>query len=167
VEALPLVAPLSQQLGAGLSALAVSVLVALKCWRASGRLERGAAFALALTGMLLVSPITWDHYLLMLLLPLALVWTRLPPVSLSRGAFLAALVVLFLTPRPVYEALIPGGANGVALPWQTVAVLSLQGYALLAVFAMVFGVKARHSGGREKSGLFAPRMGRSGDVQHP
>ena len=41
------------------------------------RLERDLAFAITMTGMLLVSPVSWDHYLLLLTPVLAISWTQL------------------------------------------------------------------------------------------
>src|SRR5262249_41999258 len=66
--------------------------------RARSRLEQDLAFGLALTGMLLVSPITWDHYFTLLFLPLVILWVHLPPRGLERTAFWVLLVLLWLSP---------------------------------------------------------------------
>jgi hypothetical protein len=48
-------------------------------------------FALAVTAMLLISPICWAHYLLLLLVPLGVVWTELAASRFERWAFLLVL----------------------------------------------------------------------------
>ena len=42
-------------------------------------------FALAVAVMLLASPICWEHYLLLLLVPLAVVWSELPASRFARA----------------------------------------------------------------------------------
>jgi len=61
------------------ASLAVTLAVAGACRHAATREARDRAYALAVVGMLLVSPITWAHYWLLLLVPLGLVWARTPP----------------------------------------------------------------------------------------
>jgi hypothetical protein len=75
------------------------------------RLDRGAArrlddlsFALALIVMLLLTPICWDHYLLLLMLPLALIWIRLGRTSTARFAFLVLVIVVWLGPNELWKA---------------------------------------------------------------
>jgi hypothetical protein len=55
--------------------------------RAQSRYERDHAFATCITAMLLVTPIVWDHYLLLLLLPVALLWASLPTSGPVRWDF--------------------------------------------------------------------------------
>jgi hypothetical protein len=98
--------------------------------------EHDHSFALAVTAMLLVSPITWDHYLVLLLLPIAVIWSRLPPSFLSRAWFLAVLIALVAEPTLLYDA-IPGGYDaGLANPLQIVALLSVQCYGLLGLYLL-------------------------------
>lgn len=126
----PSLARAATGLGAGL-VLALLIPVA---WRARRRAEGDRAFALAVTAMLLVSPITWDDYFLLLLLPVVWLWPRLapgrPPPPATRHDLLlllelpltwlwprlarvgprwtlaAALVVLSLPPNLLYLALL-------------------------------------------------------------
>jgi hypothetical protein len=116
------------------------VLVCMLVWAvamARTRMQLDRAFALTLTAMLLVSPTTWDHYLVLLLLPLMLVWLELPPSVMARVFFMAVFVALWLEPRLLYNAFIPGGySTGIATPVHTVAILSFQFYALLGLFAL-------------------------------
>ena len=53
-------------------------------------------FSLAVTAMLLVSPITWEHYLLILLVPLAVVWLELPAALLARTLFVVTVAAFWL-----------------------------------------------------------------------
>ena len=66
--------------------------------RAQTRPDCDHAFGLTLTAMLLVSPVTWDHYLVLLLIPLALLWLRIPPRSERRVLFWLCTIALWLTP---------------------------------------------------------------------
>jgi hypothetical protein len=89
--------------------------------------------------MLLVSPITWDHYFLLLLLPLAVLWPQLPPKRGWRCAWGAILVLLCLNPKLVWDRTIAGPGEllgGVAQPIHAATVLSYQCYTLLALFAL-------------------------------
>ena len=67
------------------------------CWSSSTRDDRDRAFALAVVAMLLVSPITWTHYFLLLLMPLALLWMR-STAGAGMWATGAVLAVLWLPP---------------------------------------------------------------------
>ncbi len=96
------------------------------------------AFGLSVTTMLLVSPITWDHYFLLLIVPLAILWVSLPATPPARLAFLAVIAVLCLPPVPLWERLIPGGRDGLAYPVHTLTVLSYGLYGLLALFAWCY-----------------------------
>src|SRR5262249_19572796 len=74
-------------LGTFLSCSLIVMILALVVRRAKSLAERDLAFGLAVTAMLLVSPITWDHYLLLLLVPLAVTWVRLPESDAARIVF--------------------------------------------------------------------------------
>ena len=66
-----LVQPGRRPLGTLLSDLLATAIVASAACRARRRDQRDLAFAMAVTAMLLVSPITWDYSLPLLLVPLA------------------------------------------------------------------------------------------------
>ncbi len=87
----------------GLTAAIVLGLLAYLFTRSRYRTDEDACFALGLVSMLIVSPITWDHYFLLLLLPIALVWQRLPPLELCQWTFAGVLLVLWLKPKLVME----------------------------------------------------------------
>jgi len=114
--------------------------------RARTQAERDRVFALSLIAMLLVSPLTWDHYFLLLLVPLAVVWTQLPPANLYRLSFLLVLALLGVEPVFLCNQLIPEGyRRTVASPAQTLSVLSLQCYTLLGLFALVAALNRREA----------------------
>ena len=129
--------------------LACVVLVAVWAWvvlRARSRTALDCAYGLSVVTMLLVSPITWDHYFVLLIVPLAMVWVRLPAAAAIRGAFLAIVVVLCLPPIPLWNALVPGGHRaGLATPLHTVTVLAYGTYGLLALFAFNTFIVLRNS----------------------
>jgi hypothetical protein len=96
------------------------------------------AFALTVTAMLLVSPITWNHYLLLLLVPLAVAWTRLTADSLTRWTFVAIGFFLWACPFLIYQTFNPQSTEiTVATAWQTLYLLALPCYAILGLFALL------------------------------
>jgi alpha-1,2-mannosyltransferase len=129
-------------------ALCCVALVAVLAWvsyRARSRTECDHAFALGVTTMLLVSPITWNHYFVMLCLPVVLLWAGLPLASrLERVSFWVTVGVLWMPPDVGWFLFmgVPVGMwmKSVATPWQSLTVLSLQLYAILGLF--VLGVRA-------------------------
>jgi hypothetical protein len=135
--------PLLARAGAATCCGAVLALLAWVAWRSRSRSQRDRAFGLSLVAMLLVSPICWEHYFLLLLLPLAQLWVSLPRSAAARGLFLVLAVALWLSPPDVWQMAIPLSHVGnrpvwdAARPWQIVSVLSFQCYALLGLFAFL------------------------------
>jgi hypothetical protein len=130
--------PALARAGSALSCAVVLLVVTVKDWRARTRAEQDLAFGLTITAMLLVSPVTWDHYFLLLLLPVAMLWLWLPPANLVRAALMGVIGVLCIHPGLLWDAWIPGGSRkGTAGPVQTLLVLSVQCYALLALFGLL------------------------------
>ena len=120
-----------------LSCLIIFVVLARAATRAKTRAELDLSFGLTLTAMLLISPITWDHYLLLLLLPLTMAWIHLPRSQGPRVLLVAIVVAFWTWPYFVFDLTIPGGiVNGTAYPIHTLTVGSYQCYALLALFAL-------------------------------
>src|SRR5262249_38446445 len=122
-----------------LSCLAVLGVLAAVVTRARSRDERDHAFGLSLTAMLLVSPITWDHYFLLLMLPGVLLWRKLSS-GLQRVALLLCLTFLWLDKSMYWMNLFHFHPyrwhHTYARPWQTLAALSVQTYALLGFFIL-------------------------------
>jgi Glycosyltransferase family 87 len=102
------------------------------------------AFGLTVTGMLLVSPITWDHSLLLLLLPISFLLHDPPPSEVAKVLLVVSLgAIWFLGQRLVCDRLIPGGlVAGFASPAHTLTVLAYPTYALATLF-VIEAVRAR------------------------
>jgi hypothetical protein len=133
--------PLVAESGALLSSLAVVAALAWAVWKARKRPTDDRGFGLAVTAMLLISPLTWQHYFLLLLVPVAVLWVRLPSSALPRALFMVVLIALCMNPVVLYDAFIPGGyGHGTAGPVHTLLVLSIQCYALLGLFALGLAV---------------------------
>ena len=116
---------------AGVATLMASVLVAAIVWVRSTRADFDESFALAITGTLLITPLTWPHSLVILLLPLAVYGARLAYAdSLSR--WLAGAGWLLMA---VPQTLLPGfDEYKTASAAVSLTVLSLNFYGLLAFF---------------------------------
>jgi hypothetical protein len=113
------------------------------------------SFALAATAMLLVSPICWEHYLLLLLAPLAIAWMNLPGTRFARVAF-SMVVVAFGIGYPVTWTAF--GLNGrTATPVDALGILVYQFYALLGFFALTLTI-ARRGNGPDLSASAATRV---------
>lgn len=133
--------PLVATLGIALSAAAVVAAIIALLVRARNRDDEDLAFGAAVVGMLLLSPITWPHGFLILLLPLVLLARRL------RGRYTTSLALaccLFvLTARPTWWLYRFETWNSSFVHWTPpgglwlITTVALQGYALLALFAML------------------------------
>ncbi len=138
---IPLVrSPLLARAGTWISCALAVVAVVVVVRRARSRSERDHAFATCITAMLLVSPIVWDHYFLLLLLPIALLWTSLPISGPARWDFRLILFILWM-PSSLWWKIFLGAdrttwTHSTALPWQTLTALSFQTYALLGLFVL-------------------------------
>jgi hypothetical protein len=133
--------PLVAMVGVALSAAAVVAAIVVLLLRARNRDDEDLAFGAAVVGMLLLSPITWPHGFLILLLPLVLLARRL------RGAYAMSLglacCLFVLTARPIWWLYRFQAWNGPFVHWTPpgglwlVTTVALQGYALLALFVML------------------------------
>ncbi len=140
-------APLLAHVGAATScALVVAVLLYFTN-RARTRREHDTTFGLAVQAMLLVSPLTWDHYLLLLVLPLALLWLHGDPRW--HPLITVFFVALCLSPRFVWNLTVHGPGEGegqTASALQTLGPISYLFYAQLALFLLaVVGLPRRQS----------------------
>lgn len=124
--------------------LMVALVVARACHRACTRENRDCAFALAVVATLLVSPITWSHYSLLLLLPIALAWMRATPGP-ETWLFGAILGVLWLPPNFAAQVWLGQDAaamfNDLSHPQLTIGenlgIVSIPHYALVGLFLLV------------------------------
>lgn len=122
-----------------LSDVVVTGLTAWLIWRSRSPRQRDLAFSLTIIAMLLVSPITWDHYFTLLFLPLFLLWFWTSPSEPPRVLFWCLLIGLWLQPLFFWRFAFPGVNHEnwqvmTATPRQTLTVLSIQTYILLALF---------------------------------
>lgn len=106
-------------------------------------------FSACIVANLLVSPITWDHYFLLLILPILVLWAA-SRRWWQRGLLLAIAVILSLNVSWIWDPLIAGdhelaylwgGEPSVATPWETVTLLSYQFYTLLALLVLSLCIK--------------------------
>jgi hypothetical protein len=153
----PLVrSPRAALFGVLTSCLLVAVAIVFVTLKAVTRRDRDRAFSLAVTGMLLVSPITWYHSLVLLLLPIATTWERLPRRALFTSGFALMIVAFWVVPLPLQHIFIGrvGMVDGVAAtPLHSLTVLSYQFYALLSLF--VLGVALPHHASVDRSEALA------------
>ena len=128
--------------------------------------------------MLLLAPVCWDHYLLLLALPLALVWSGLGRSNLQRLAFLLLVAAVWVGPNELWRV---GGVDLVAWPdFQDVpprtylihrplfvlAFLSVHFYALLALYLwVVFLLRRKIAGAESKAELLRGRVASSPRVK--
>ncbi len=139
--------------GVVLTGLSLTAVLSLMLPRLFARGDADLAYALTMLAMLLAGPITWDHTLLLLALPLALLWRRLSPGGWGREGLGLLVAVLWLEPYRVMEHVLIlmdaeydfGGRNWVATPWATATALTAPCYAILAVFALALVVARRTS----------------------
>src|SRR5262249_55434367 len=92
-------------------------------------------FGLNICVMLLLSPVAWGHYFVLLLLPLAVTWMHLPHRGWLRFGFWALVIVLAV--KPIYFWHLCGlwdWRTALVTPWNSLTALSVQLYALLALF---------------------------------
>jgi alpha-1,2-mannosyltransferase len=153
--------------GKGLAAASRLVVVVLVGWaarRATTTEARDRAFALAVVGMVLVSPIAWPHYLIVLVVPVGLLVTGLARTP-WRWALLACLAVMWL-PDTLVPKLILGHERAELMslhrhppltPAENLLIASVPHYALLGLFLLTLrlpvgpaepaGADGRPSGG--------------------
>ncbi len=91
-------------------------------------------YATAVIGMLLISPVCWNHYLLILLVPLAIIWIELPSSMCARALFLLILTAFWIGYPVVWTVFDLNGR--IATPLDHLFVLSYQFYALLGLFGL-------------------------------
>jgi hypothetical protein len=119
------------------SDLLVTALVATAAYRARARDQRDLAFALAVVAMLLVSPVSWDYSLPLLLVPIALA-ARAAPTSIRLSILLAPILVIFGLPQmKLMEIALAGRPLHVASAGFMLGVPSLNFYALLTLFVVL------------------------------
>lgn len=131
--------------------IALTALAGLAAWRTRNTDFDDQAYAITIVSMLLMTPTTWHHYFIILLLPIGLLLTMYTPYSGKRWLVNLLIVALAISPRLIWALLIsrqqtaPGPAatpweqgGMVAQPWQSLTALSYQCYALLLCIVMLW-----------------------------
>jgi hypothetical protein len=115
--------------------------------KAESRSQRDIAFALCVPVVLLLSPILWSHYLVLLLLPIVLLWRTLPRSGVARWDLWIAVVALWLNPEVWWLLFIPGYGRShgelVPSPRTTITALSIPTYALVGLFLLGLAASSR------------------------
>lgn len=111
------------------------------CWRARNA-QQELGLGLTIVTMLLVSPTCWDHYLSLLLLPAAQLWSTLNDGRLL-GMSLTILLPVWLPTRALF---VLGGVGMPPLkPAHSLLLFSLRTYALLAFWLfLAFGAMGKY-----------------------
>jgi hypothetical protein len=123
------------------SCATVIALLGRHAMRAQTRIQCDQSFAATVVGMLLLTPVTWEHSFLLLLLPMAIFWADSPAASMQRRVLVVLSVVLLVNPAIFYpfcriEGLSPTSRVFCSAP-QVLVVLSVQCYALVSLLATV------------------------------
>jgi hypothetical protein len=139
------VVPLARSPGIYWSMLIVSGIlvggVLLYAVRSAGtRQEHDLTFSLAVIGMLLAGPITWDHGLVLLLVPILVLGTEMRCLGNWSWLYILSVAALWLAaPKFVFDHTIggPGEYRGqVASAKQVLGVISYLCYGLLGLFTV-------------------------------
>ena len=128
--------PALARAGTILSDLAISVVVVIVTRRARTSAQRDLAFASTVAAMLLVSPVTWDFSLPLLLVSIAVATDR---ISRSRSRWIVAAIIVILTidwvPQNMLTELMQAGGSFSVFPWTfMLGAPSLKFYALVGTF---------------------------------
>lgn len=152
--------PLWRNLGLGISVLLVAGaalwLAVVSARKDSSRLQADCAFGAQLIAMLLLTPMTWLHSLVILIVPVMVLWRAVPKATWLRAVLLLSLVLLWIPPRLVWQLAIraePGTIEAgqvssanlpglrIALPMRSLTALSYQTYALVALLGLSWGCR--------------------------
>jgi hypothetical protein len=151
--------PAATRAGIAISWGAVLAVLVRNARRARTRIELDHAFGSAITGMLLLSPITWDYAFLLLLVPVMVLWTDPPRPEAAKLLLVIATAALWFWQKPICDILVPGGiGQGMARPIHSLTILSYQCYSIM--FLLFLGAMQARDGRR--SPHEHPDPGRSG-----
>ena len=144
-----LVEPLLQSRGTAWALVLVSAAILTAAavrlaWRERATGPADGSFAAALVIMVLISPVTWGHYFVLLLMPVVYLWT-MTTAGPRRWLFLTAVLDLCAGPlmlKAIFLTVLgagpdPAGTGWVSLPWGLTLASSLPTYALLTLFILL------------------------------
>ena len=120
------------------SNLAITAILAAFIHQAQTRSQCDLAFAVTITAMLLVSPVTWDTSLLLLLVPITVIACKNRNSQLEWIPLVLVLILpIIWLPQPVLTILLTGGRTiTMAPPLFLLGAASLKFYALLGTFIL-------------------------------
>jgi hypothetical protein len=128
--------PALARYGTLLSDLAITIIVAVFAYRARSPAQRNLAFGSIVTAMLLVSPVTWDASLPVLLVPIA-VAARHSDRLRSMPVVLLLFVALLWMPQQLITTVALGGRSVAVVSWAfMLGAPSLKSYALFGLLAL-------------------------------
>jgi hypothetical protein len=145
--------PALAKCGTLVSDLVITIVVAAMSHQARTIVQRDLAFASVITAMVLVSPVSWDTSLLLLLVPVAVVAHHASGKCRMQVVLLAIAILIWL-PQQALTNLALGGTPVRPMSWVfMLGSPSLKSYALLGLFALeVAAFRAARIASREPSG---------------
>jgi hypothetical protein len=126
--------PALARYGTLISDILVTAIAAGLSYRARSPAGCDLAFGTVVTAMLLVSPVTWDISMILLLVPLALVARSAEKSRWIPLALIVILTILCLPQKQLTELALAGRTIHVASPGFMLGAVSLKFYALLGTF---------------------------------
>jgi hypothetical protein len=131
------------QIGSLSFSIAIICVLGCAAWKARNPIAFDLAFSLTIIGILLVSPITWNHYYLLLIIPLGLCWLKIRSPA-AKAVFLGIIGVLLMHPSfPIYLIVLSEPSFTVLKPIH-ILVRSLPCYALLGLFVFAI-IQMKHN----------------------
>ena len=128
--------PTAARIGSLVSFVAVVMLSGYAVGRSRGDQQASrSAFSLCITAMVLATPIAWDHYFLLLMVPIAHLAATLPQPSVRRLLFNAGLFALWLNPIVFYGIALRKSSPLLSTA-SLLTIVSWPFYGLIAVFAL-------------------------------
>ena len=150
--------PAMARVGTLVSDVVVTAVVVIAVARGVGKRERDLSFGLAVVGMLLVSPVTWDFSLPLLIVPAAVLARELLGRPWSLALLVAAAVVAWI-PQSLFMLMV-GEPDGPASPTYMLGAPALKFYVLLTLFGLLARdclVRENSRGIAAESSPFQPR----------
>lgn len=156
----PLVSsPGTANLLAALGCVVVSAAAARAAWRADMQHQQSRAWGTCMAAMLLCSPITWDHYFVLLLLPWTEAWLASRTCWRQRWAFGLASAALWLNPVLIWSLWYGREqmAQATVRPLESLLFFSFGFYALLVVWGILAWPGVARSNGQAPDTCPVPR----------
>jgi hypothetical protein len=138
--------PAAARCGTILSDLLVTAIIAIVTYRARTRDHRDCAFAMAVTALLLVSPVSWDYSLPLLLVPLAVAARAAMTSRWLAIVLIPILTILGLPQVTMLQLALAGQPLASAPPGFVLGIPSLNFYALVLTFGILAALGSRYAG---------------------